>query len=136
MAQSVAASRAQKAIYYLSGSSKENKTTTPRHPNYEMAFTHYVENFFSERHYFFLGKKDSESRGFNSLKEMSANAGSTALVGNGATLRGFALDTLAAAFAAASREAAVDTSSPCRAANALERGEAALTTAVAAERSE
>ncbi len=98
-----------------------------------MAFTRYVENFFSGRRYFFLGKKDSESRGFNSLKVMSANAGSTAFVGNDVTLRGFALDTLAAALAAASREAAVDTSSPCRAANALGRGEAALTTAVAAE---
>ncbi len=63
---------------------------------------------------------------------MSAKAGSAAFVGNGATLRGFALANLAAALAAASREAAEETSSPCSAANALARGAAALTDATAA----
>ena len=85
----------------------------------------------STRHYFF-GKNDSASRGFNSLNEMLAKAGSTAFVGNGATFRGFALTTFAAALAAASREAAQETSSPCSAANALARGAAALTAAAAA----
>jgi hypothetical protein len=88
--------------------------------------------FHESLFHFFFGKNDNASRGLSSLNDISAKAGSTALVGNGAALRGFALDVFVAALAAASREAEEETSSPCSTAKALGRGEAALTLAAAA----